>query len=272
MTVRLDAGEGLAAWMCGGEGEGVLWFHGYTMDASVFAEVWAELPGWRHIGVDLPGHGDSRPVDDHDDLLGLAETMAEVARRLGVRHLVGLSFGTLVALQVAATRPEAFSTLVLAAPGLAGAATDPAVERRYVELALLYRHAGPGRHMTELWMGSPPDIFRHALGRPALAARLAAVIDGHSWRELDTFSMRRLTTGRQDGAVLERVRAATLVLVGEHELPAHRACAATIATGIPRCVTRVLPGAGHLALLEDPERAAGHIAEHLMRSPNVRAG
>jgi pimeloyl-ACP methyl ester carboxylesterase len=265
VSARLDAGDGLVVHDNGGEGEGVLWFHGYTMDASVFDELWAALPQWRHLGLDLPGHGCSRPVEEGDDLVTLAATIARFAQRLDVRHLVGLSFGTLVALQVAAASPESFRSLVLAAPGLAGAVSDPAVERRYVELAMLYRSAGRGRHMTELWMSSPPDIFRHVLRRPALAARLAAVIDRHAWRELEGFAMRGLTQPDQDRVVLEQIRAATLVLIGEHELDAHLACAVTIADAVPRGVVRVVPDTGHLALLEAPERSASCIAQHLRR-------
>jgi 2-succinyl-6-hydroxy-2,4-cyclohexadiene-1-carboxylate synthase len=271
MTALLDAGDGLVARTGGGDGEGILWFHGYTMDASVFADVWAALPRWRHVGVELPGHGASRALRDGEDLAALAATIAGCAARLRIRHLVGLSFGTLVALQVAATRPDAFATLVLAAPALAGAGADPAVERRYVELAALYRREGPGPHMTRLWMASPPDIFRHAVRRPAVAARLAASIDRHGWRELEAYSMQQLAAPPQDGAVLERVRAATLLLVGEHELTAHITCAAAIAATVPSCTVRVLAGAGHLALLEEPEAAAHFIAEHLTRSPSARA-
>jgi pimeloyl-ACP methyl ester carboxylesterase len=271
VSALLQAGDGLVAHANGGEGDTVLWFHGYTMDASVFGELWTALPQWRHLGLDLPGHGRSRAVHEQDDLVSLAATIAQFAQQLDVRHLVGLSFGTLVALQVAAAAPASFRSLVLAAPGLAGGLDDPAVERRYLDLAMLYQRAGPGPHMTELWMRSPPDIFRHALRRPALGARLAALIDRHEWHELDSFSMRHLIAPEQDRALLEQVRAATLVLVGEHELDAHLACAARIADVVPDCVVRVLADTGHLALLEAPRPSAACIAEHLTRSPSARA-
>jgi 2-succinyl-6-hydroxy-2,4-cyclohexadiene-1-carboxylate synthase len=271
VTARLDAGDGLVAHATRADGEAIVWLHGYTMDATVFTDLWAALPGWRHVGLDLPGHGSSRPLRAEDDLQGLAVTIADFAEAAGARHLAGLSFGTLVALQVAAARPEAFSTLVLAAPGLAGAPTDAAVTRRYLELARLYHRAGPGPHMTELWMRSPPDIFRHAMRRPALGARLAALVDRHSWLELQGFAMRRLAEGEQGEALLARVRAATLVLVGEHELAAHVACARAIAAAVPGALVDVLADCGHLALLEEPETAAACIAAHLTRSPSASA-
>jgi pimeloyl-ACP methyl ester carboxylesterase len=40
MTTRLRFQEA-------GRGPAVLWIHGYTMDSSVWAELWERLPGWR---------------------------------------------------------------------------------------------------------------------------------------------------------------------------------------------------------------------------------
>jgi pimeloyl-ACP methyl ester carboxylesterase len=264
VTDLVDAGDGLVASASGdGDGDAILWFHGYTMDASVFDELWRALPGRRHVGLDLPGHGRSRPLRADDDLATLARTVADFARRTGIRQLVGLSFGTLLATHVAAVAPDDVASLVLAAPGLAGAAHDPLVERRYIELAMLYHRRGAGPHMTELWMRSPPDIFRHAVARAPLAARLRAVIDRHRWLELESFAMRDLVAPVQDHALLARIRARTLVLIGDSELDAHRACARLIGEAVPDCAVEVLPDAGHLALLETPAAAAARIAEHV---------
>jgi pimeloyl-ACP methyl ester carboxylesterase len=120
-------------------------------------------------------------------------------------------------------------------------------------------------------MRSPPDVFLHSAGRPGLASRLASVIDRHSWEEMEGLAMRDLTRRRQDDAVLARVDAATLILVGEHEIDAHRACAAIVARGVRDCVVESLPDAGHLALLETPRAAAARITHHLRRPPSAPA-
>jgi pimeloyl-ACP methyl ester carboxylesterase len=270
VTTVWDVGDGLVAHAADGEGQAVLWLHGYTLDTTVFLPLWRRLTGWHHVGLDLPGHGRSRRLRDGDDLRAIADVVSAFAERRSIKHVVALSFGSLLALEIAAARPRQFATLVLAAPGLAGGPHDRAIERRYGELAQLYRRLGCGHHMTELWMRSPPDVFAHVARRPAVAARLASVIDQHSWEEMGGLRMRDLTRHAQDDALLARVRAATLVLIGEHEIGAHVACAEIIARGVRDCAVDRLPDGGHLALLEMPSAAAPRIARHLRRSPSAR--
>lgn len=250
----------LALRRAGASGDGVLWIHGYTLDSGVWLELWSALAGRRHVGVDLPGHGGSRPLRRGEDLASLADEVHELAIASGVRHLVALSFGTTLALELAIRHPRAFATVTLGAPALAGAPTDPAAARKYEELVRLYRVRGPGSHMTALWTQPPPDIFTHARRDPARWARLAATIDAHRWSELADGAMFALTAGASHApAALTRIRALTFVVIGEHELPIHRRCAEIIARYVPAAEVAVVPGAGHLCLLEAPERAAALI-------------
>ena len=54
----LNVGDGMVATATRQAGEGVLWIHGDTLDFRVWHELWEQLPGWRHLGVDLRGTGD----------------------------------------------------------------------------------------------------------------------------------------------------------------------------------------------------------------------
>jgi 2-succinyl-6-hydroxy-2,4-cyclohexadiene-1-carboxylate synthase len=254
---------GLALRVTPGDGPGVLWVHGYTLDSTVWAALWERLPGWRHLGVDLPGHGASRPLADDESLAGLGAELVRVAVDQGARHLVGLSFGSTVALAAAIAAPTAFSSLVLAAPAVAGAPTDPEAQVRYLQLQALYRRYGPGPHMAELWMSSPPDIFAGAAARPALWRELRAVIERHTWRELAGRAMWSLALGRQHPAELRRIGADTLVLLGERDMPAQRQSAELLADLIVRSRVEVVPDAGHLCLLEAPAAVAPSIDAHL---------
>lgn len=259
----VELGDGIAARIRPAPGERVLWFHGYTMDSSTWEELWDHLPGWHHIGVDLPGHGASRPLARGDDLPGVARLMAALALEHGVRHLAALSFGTILALQAAVERPDAFATLVLAAPALGGGPTERVIEARYEELARSYRERGPGPHLGALWMAPPPDIFRGVQANEALWDRVAAVVARHSWSELERFGMHPLTGHVQAETDLRTIRSATLILLGEEDMQAFKRSAELIRRSIPRSRRVYLPGAGHLCMLEAPRRAARLIDAHL---------
>jgi pimeloyl-ACP methyl ester carboxylesterase len=247
----------------GDRGPAVVWVHGYTMDSSVWDELWSLLPGWHHVGVDLPGHGRSRPLAPGERMRDLGRQVAGVCARHGARHLVGLSFGSTVALQAAIEAPGALSSLVLGAPAVAGAGTDPAAEVRYAQLAQLYARFGPGPHMTTLWMSSPPDIFRGLRQHPRRWERLRTVIDRHRWQELTDGAMRSLAEHVQSPAELARIEAGTLVLLGAADMPAFRRSAAVVSRCVARCRAVEVAGAGHLCLLERPEVVAPVIAGHL---------
>jgi pimeloyl-ACP methyl ester carboxylesterase len=240
----------------GSDPAGVLWLHGYTMTSAVWGPLWEQLPGRRHVAVDLPSHGHSREIRAGETLADLADLVADRARRYGLAHLVALSFGTVLAVEVAARHPDVFASWTLAAPALAGMPHGHAVEHRYVELADLYRSRGAGRHMTTLWMSSPPAIFAGVNAREEVRSRVAEIVDGHSWAELASGTVRDLVARTQSAEDLAGVADRLTVVVGDADLIEHRACARTIVTHHPSARLEVVTGCGHLPLLEEPATVA----------------
>jgi len=254
-----------------GAGDGVLWVHGYTIHSGLWLELWERLPGWRHIGVDLPGHGGSRPLARGEDLYALGLLLADAAIQRGVRHVVGLSLGSLIALQVVLARPRAFQSLVVGAPTIGGGPSEALVAARYRQLRALHARLGGGPWMTSLWMTSPPDIFRGGEARPALWRRLAEAIDAHSWDELHGDSgIDRLTQDEQPLEQVAAIEARTLILIGERELPAFRESAEILRRHIPGSRVAELSAVGHLCMLESPADSATLIAHHLAGGADVR--
>jgi pimeloyl-ACP methyl ester carboxylesterase len=243
-------------------GEKVLWIHGYTLDSSIWHTLWAGLPDWYHIGIDLPGHGASELLRAGETLATLARRIADLGRAQGVRHLVGLSFGGMVALQVAVEAPDAFATLVLGSPHLGGGPEEPHALARNVALTRLYQQRGAGPWMTELWMRWPPDIFKGAAAHPDLWAELRAVIDRHSWLELRDAAMQNVANHAQPAKDLRRIRAATLILLGEHDMDSFKRIGELIRRSIPGCRRVYVPGAGHLSMLEAPATVGPIMAAH----------
>lgn len=245
-----------------GTGPSVLWLHGYTMDSTLWAELWRRLPGFRHVGVDLPGHGGSPALSPDAALPSLAAQVAPLLREYDAQRLVGLSFGSMIALQLAIDLPDEVTRLSVAAPTVGGAPPEPGMRELYRELAFLHRCAGPEAAVAR-WMTSPPDIFRGTEAHPPLRARIRDVVTRHRWEELTSGAMRAVGAHRQDDAALARISARTQVLIGSADMPTFHANARRLRERLTDCRVHLIPGAGHLCLLERAESAAPLLAEHL---------
>ena len=103
-----------------GDGPAIGWIHGYTMSSAVFEEIWPRLTGYRHVGIDLPGHGRSPSWPVQARLSEIAAAVACVLEREEVQALVAVSMGTMVAFEMVIRRLYPLSKLVVVAPALVG--------------------------------------------------------------------------------------------------------------------------------------------------------
>jgi 2-succinyl-6-hydroxy-2,4-cyclohexadiene-1-carboxylate synthase len=259
--IRLDVADGLAARALPGPGTKVLWIHGYTLDSRSWREMWRRLPGWQHIGLDLPAHGDSAPIGPTDDLRQLGRKVIGFCREQDIRHVVALSFGTLTAIQAAIEAPAYFHSLVLGAPTLAGGPSDPEVGMTYSRLQHLYSTTGPGPEMKAIWMSC--IAWNGIETQPALREELGQLVADHGWTELDDWAILRLLQPAHDVQDLRRIRTPVLILIGDHDLPAFHACADILEREVPRCARVTLEDTGHLCMLQSPAPSAAAIEAHL---------
>jgi pimeloyl-ACP methyl ester carboxylesterase len=259
--VRVPLAGGLTAVVQPGPGSKVLWIHGYTLDATSWSDMWRRLPGWHHIGLELPGHGGSAPIAPGDDLRKLGRTVAELCRAQEIRHLVALSFGTLTAIQAALEDPGWLRSLTLGAPSIAGGPADPEVGVTYTRLQQQYREIGPGEVMKETWMAC--IAWKGVEKHPELRARLGRLVERHRWTELGDWAILRLLQPSQRVEDLSAIETPVLILIGELDLPAIHACTEVLVRELPRVERVTLPGIGHLCMLEAPDLSAGPIERHL---------
>ncbi|GAA2255896.1 alpha/beta fold hydrolase [Streptomyces amakusaensis] len=115
---QLTLAQGAVHYRDAGEGEPVLFLHGYLMDGRLWEPVVDRLtPGHRCITPDLPLGSHRLPLDPGADLSlpGLARLVADLLTALDLRDvtLVGNDFGTAIAQIVAAYQPERIGRLVL---------------------------------------------------------------------------------------------------------------------------------------------------------------
>jgi pimeloyl-ACP methyl ester carboxylesterase len=123
-----------------GSGPAVLLVHGSVVGAG---STWRGQRGlatrWRLTAPNRPGFGASRPLERGDfevEAPLFADLLADGA------HLVGHSYGAVIALCAACLRPEAVRSLTISEPGcLAVAAGLPSVDRQIESGRLLYAHA-----------------------------------------------------------------------------------------------------------------------------------
>ncbi|MDR5759055.1 alpha/beta hydrolase [Caballeronia sp. LZ035] len=92
-----------------GTGEPLVLIHGVGMQASAwYPQIDALSQDFRVIAVDMPGHGQSDPLDAHATLPQFVQWAGEFIEALdaGPVNLAGHSMGSLIAAGVAVTRPD----------------------------------------------------------------------------------------------------------------------------------------------------------------------
>lgn len=246
-----------------GPGRTIVWLHGYTMNSRVWAPLWDRLPELRHVGVDLPGHGDSPGWRHGDGLSDVAAQVAGVCDEQGARDLVAMSFGSTIALQLMIDQPDVIDTATLAAPTIAAQAKDPIAAARMRALHTLKSCGADGEAMARLWMKSPPDIFTGLRAHGAAYRAMTRVVSSHRFDELLDNRMWCAFAATHSNAELARINATIRIVVGDADMPRFIDNATTLKRVVRRSALTRMTGCGHLPLQEDPAGAALIVREHL---------
>lgn len=167
--------EGIHVSQWGQQGPRVVMVHGGAQGTSSaghknFSEQEAlGAQGWQLLVPDRPGHGLSpdpgRPDDAEADGSWVAEMLGDGA------HLLGHSFGGLVALAAARKRPEAVKSLTLIEPALLKVATrSPAVLKMALgmAMAMILPYSNATKAQKAMKILGIPDVF--ALSKDDLAS------------------------------------------------------------------------------------------------------
>jgi pimeloyl-ACP methyl ester carboxylesterase len=258
----VNLGDGLAGLVFHGDGDTVLWLHGYTLDSTCWLPLWEQLPGLRHVGLDLPGHGNSLPLRTGETLPVVAHRVAAVATSIGARHLVAASFGAVVALQVAVEAEDAITTLALAGPVLGGGPFERDVWERYDAVKAEYARHGHRAELADLWSCGGASLFCGVDRSSELSRQIRRQLLRHGWWDVENDAYRALWETPQFLKELARIDLPTLVLVGANDRPAVRQTADFLERLLPNCRRQDVADAGHLCLQEEPADAAATLAAH----------
>lgn len=250
-----------------GQGPAVVLLHGvggqrraWTERGSDSLARLADL-GFEAFAVDLPGYGESR----RPPATSLAEMAQALTSWMDGQHLrravvVGHSMGGMVAQELAASAPQRVAGLVLACTSPAFGRADGAWQAQFVADRLAPLDAGQG-------MGDVAERLVPSMLGPGADPRAAATaIELMSQVPEATYRASVQALLRFDRReALHAIAVPTLCLAGERDATAPPGVLQRMAERIPGAELRVLPGAGHLANLEQPSQFNAALADFLCR-------
>jgi pimeloyl-ACP methyl ester carboxylesterase len=271
-TIR--AGGHRIAYERRGEGPLVVLLHGGVGDRRTWRRQIDDLSDeFTVVAWDAPGFGGSSDPPEAFRLPDFADCLAAFIAALGAGrpHVIGLSFGGGLALELYRRHPTVPATLVLvgAYAGWAGSLPAETVEQRLRQYEGL-ADAPPDRLVDEVL----PTLFTESAPAEAVAELAASMSEFHP-AGLRAGARAFAEADLRD--VLPRIAVPTLLLYGDRDVRAPLGVARDLHAEIPGSRLGLIPGAGHVCNLEAPEafdaelraflRSAGELSAPSRGSP-----
>lgn len=228
--------------------------HGAGGDYLSWPAQIRRLAGYRVYTPDLPGHGKSRG-HGLQRISAYGERILDWLNKVKLTRvfLGGHSMGGAIALWIAIHHPDRLRGLILTGTG----ASLP------VNLSLIEELTSPQGYPTAVdnicrWSFSPqtdPRLVGNV--RKQMLKNRPTVMQG-DFRACDAYDL---------GDQLDQIQTPTLILVGEQDKMTPLRFSEELAEGISGAELNVIPRAGHMVILEQPEQVAEGIRSFLEGVP-----
>jgi pimeloyl-ACP methyl ester carboxylesterase len=229
-----------------GDGDPLLWVHGFLGCGSDWRFVFAEPPpGVRIVAPDLRGHGRSAPSGESFSFRQAARDIGQLLRELGLTRIkaIGVSGGGIVLLHLSTSDPSIVAAQVLVSAPPYFPEQARAIQRRTSEAML---GEAMMAHMRNSHVGGEGQI-------QALLAQSRALADVY---DDVNFTPPYLST----------ITAETLIVFGDSDPLYPVSLAFDLHAAIPRSRLWVVPGGGHAPVFgEHSARFAERALGFLMR-------
>jgi pimeloyl-ACP methyl ester carboxylesterase len=253
-----------------GDGPAIVFVPGSCSTGAAWRPVIAALGGrFRCVTTSLLGYGrtDERRIPADPTIAYECEMLETVVRRAaGPRkepvHLVGHSFGGLVALAVAMRGYVRLASLTVAeapAPDVLRACNEPKLYRAFRDMTGCYfarHHRGEDEAIASM-----VDFYGGAGTFASWPQRVREyAIETTPVNILDWASAYGLVLSR---STLQNVTVPTLVLWGEHSHPAAQRANELLASHIPDAMLTTVKGASHFMIATHPAEVASIVTLHV---------
>lgn len=242
----------------GGNGAPLLYLHGAGGAGVELPFMTALANDYDLIVPEHPGFGQTDEPDWLDDIQDVAYFYLDFLDQLDLTgvHLVGMSLGGWIAMEIAVRNATRLATLTLA--GASGV------------------HV-PGLETGDLFTWSPEETLRQAFHDPKIAEAAIAKLPANIEAD-DTFLKNRSTLARLGWEPrmhnphlpkwLHRITVPTRVVWGDDDRFFSAEHAPALAALIPGASVTVIPACGHLIHLEQPDAFVTAINEHIGGVPS----
>lgn len=243
----------------------VVLLHAFPLDHRMWAHQVDALAesGARVIAADLPGFGGTQLPDGEPGLGIVATRLLDDLAGLGIDRAIvaGLSLGGYVAMAMLRIRPGLFEAAILC--DTKASADSPDAVRNRIRLAEAVS-ADPAHCGRILRQAIIPGLLGPTTqgSRPAVVERVAGWLDQAEPSTVAWYQ--RAMAARPDAhEVLRTLQAPALVLWGDEDTlspePEQRSMLGALAHGHQA----VIPGAGHLSAVEDPDAVSRALLQFL---------
>lgn len=253
----------------------IVMIHGFRGTHHGLHDIIRALPEYRIIIPDLPGFGDSTPMNDEPhDISGYTKFVTQFVHHMHFKEkpaLLGHSFGSIIAASVAASSPELFNKLILinaiASPALKG-------PRKIGSLgAKVYYRLGaslPERAGRALLSSRSMVKLTSMLLTKTKDKALQADIHRHHLRHFSSFQTRQALLEAFNASIehtatdfATTIHIPTLLIAGAADDIAPLKGQLTLEQLLPEARLVVIQQVGHLIHREAPKEAAEAIIDFL---------
>ena len=244
------------AYRAAGQGPALVLLHGFLCDSRCWRRQLAGLSdSFRVVAWDAPGAGSSSDPPDTFTTTNYARCLASFLDTLGIdrAHVLGLSWGGILAQEFYRLHPERLRRLILADTyaGWKGSLPEPVWQER---LATCLRDAtGPSDALVAKFL---PGLFTDAAPQD-LREEMSVIVSGF---HPVGFRLMSMSSAEMDTRhLLSRIDLPTLVLWGDDDRRSPMHIAETLHTTIPGAELAIIPNAGHLSNMEQPDIFNAHV-------------